>query len=154
MTTRHRDEVVDAALKETGALESARAASEHGDWEKIRFHLGQAWSGWLQLAPAIRVSKAAAELEVSEPTVRKWIRQGLLEQAPDTVAAVSLPSLWRLRHQLEQLREVGRDPDTRELLLAVAEDRATLSDPQVQEAISQMERGTNKHYVHRRDPGA
>ena len=120
MNTRRRDELVDAALKETSALDSARAASEHEDWAKIRFHLGEAWSVWLQLAPAIRVSKAAAELGVSEPTVRKWIRQGLLEPAPDSVAAVSLPRLWRLRHQLEQLREAGLDPDTRELLLAVA----------------------------------
>jgi hypothetical protein len=151
MVVKAREETISVAVEASRALQMAQASLERGDAQELSRALAEVQAHWRAIAPPIPVSAAARYLEVSEPTVRKWLRRGVLNRAPTRPAAVTLESLVRAMDTLGKLRELGRSPDVRELLLARIEDAELLSRPRVARAIAEMDRGTEKHYVHRRE---
>jgi hypothetical protein len=95
----------------------------------------------------VPVAVAARLLGVSEPTVRDWADQGVLEDAPVKPRALSLESVVRVRERLQRLRALGKSKDLRSALLVRIDDAITLKEPRVVRSLRQMRAGTHKHYV-------
>jgi DNA-binding transcriptional MerR regulator len=91
----------------------------------------------------IRSRIAAELLQLSEPTIRSWVREGLLAKAEGTSRVLTLdPSrLHEVMHLVDDLRRAGR---TKGLLDAVwhrLSDTALLERDDLTESIEQMRRG-------------
>src|SRR5438874_149496 len=118
MTSRAREEEVEEAVEEIGAMASAQSAIERGDLESAREAVARAFESKMNRAPSVPVSLAAKLLGVSEPTIRKWIARGVLQQSPSKPVGVTLRSYHEVHQIIQELREAGKDPDVRKLLLA------------------------------------
>jgi hypothetical protein len=96
----------------------------------------------IDLQPTVRLSVAADLLEISLPTVRAWMDDGVLREAGDSSPRrVSLESVLEVRPVLRDLRALGRD---RNLLAAVTdrlEDERDLADSRLQRSLEEMRRG-------------
>ncbi|MBI2941876.1 MAG: hypothetical protein HYY04_15715 [Chloroflexi bacterium] len=152
MTTRERERTIEFAVAEVEEVLAAKEALARGDTPRANEALDRACEVAFRHAPAVPVSVVAKILGVSEPTVRKLIAQGALEDTGAKPVAVRLDSAFRVKRILEELRAMGQDPDLRRYLLARIEDALLLEDVGLQRSIDEMRRGTAKHYVHRRTP--
>ncbi len=98
--------------------------------------------GVASVPPGLPVAEAAAYLEVSEPTVRDWLKRGALQRVPDAKPVlVERESLRRVHRLLAELRERGKDRDWLRTFVDYVHDVAIRRSPEVRRGIEQMERG-------------
>jgi excisionase family DNA binding protein len=128
-------------------LEDARdelAASGHGGsaaMERIDDALARL-DGVSSVPPGLRVADAATYLQVSEPTVREWLKRGVLNRVPDTKPVlIERESLRRIHRLLAELRERGKDRDWLRAFVDYVHDRALIRSPAVQRGLAEMEAG-------------
>jgi hypothetical protein len=90
----------------------------------------------------VPVSLAADYLGVSAPTVRSWVKRGVLEPAPNSKPLrVGAASLQRVRHSLDELRARGQDGDWLASLTDYLDDIADRRSAPVQQGLKELERG-------------
>jgi DNA-binding transcriptional MerR regulator len=90
----------------------------------------------------VRVSVAAELIGVSQPTIRAWADEGVLETVDaDGPRAVTLGSVLRVRPVVAELRALGRQRDLMSAVLAQVDDRELLDDKRLQSSLAQMRRG-------------
>lgn len=94
-----------------------------------------------RLQIGVRLSVAARLLGLSVPTVRAWAERGTLEDLGGSPRRVSLASVDRLRPVVRELKQLGRDRNLLEAVLARIEDEQTLADPRLKRSLEQMRRG-------------
>ena len=94
----------------------------------------------MNLGNTVPVSVAAAELGVSNPTVRAWRDRGLL-RSPEGTEEIEVTSLRRVKAALDELRTRGQNRDWLRSLVDLMHDRATLADKQLQRNLQDIASG-------------
>lgn len=90
----------------------------------------------------LAVADAARYLDVSEPTVRNWLRRGVLSPVPDAKPVlVERSSLRQIRRLLEELRERGKDRDWLRAFVDYVHDLAVTRSQEVQQGLADVEAG-------------
>jgi excisionase family DNA binding protein len=98
--------------------------------------------GVASVPPGLPVAEAAAYLEVSEPTVRDWLKRGALQRVPDAKPVlVERESLRRVHRLLAELRERGKDRDWLRTFVDYMQDLAVIRSPEVQQGLADIEAG-------------
>jgi hypothetical protein len=96
----------------------------------------------IERGPSVRLSVASELLELSLPTIRAWMEEGLLEEAEGPAPRrVEFGSVLEVRSALRDLRALGQD---RNLLAAVSarlEDERDLADPDLRRSLEEMRAG-------------
>jgi DNA-binding transcriptional regulator YiaG len=96
----------------------------------------------LDLPGGLSVAQAAERLEVSEPTVRKWLAEGLLERVeghkPVEIAQRSMIEVERV---LDTVRESYPARRWSEALAAFLHDRDLLGQEWAREGVEQLRHG-------------
>lgn len=88
------------------------------------------------------VAEAAGYLGVSEPTIRTWMRRGVLGRVADTKPVlVERVSLRKVHGVLEALRERGQDREWLRAFVDYVHDLAVIRSPEVQRGLAEMEAG-------------
>ncbi len=96
----------------------------------------------LDLPGGLSVAQAAERLEVSEPTVRKWLAEGLLERVEDhKPVEVAQRSVIEVGRVLDTVRESYPARRWSEALAAFLHDRGLLRQEWVREGVDQLRRG-------------
>jgi hypothetical protein len=96
----------------------------------------------LDLPGGLTVHQTAERLEVSEPTVRKWLAEGLLERVEGRKPVeISQRSVIEVERALGSVRESYPARRWSEALAAFLHDRDLLSQNWVSEGIAQARRG-------------
>lgn len=119
-------------LRVLGGLESKSVESTNAMLDRMERILDT-------LAPAgdPSVAEVAATFEVSVPTIRKWIREGLLERGTDArTTRVSFESVARLDEILERVRATLPERDLTKALAAYLHDRDLLNMPWARDGIA------------------
>jgi hypothetical protein len=97
-----------------------------------------------QSPPAERglpVALAARYLNVSAPTVRAWLKRGVLSRVPRAKPVlVDGSSLREIRSALAELRARGQDRDWLRALVDVLHDRVELGRAELRHGIDELER--------------
>jgi hypothetical protein len=109
----------------------------------------------IDFQPSVRLSVAAALLELSLPTIRAWMGDGPLREVPgSSPRRVSLSSVLEVRPVLHDLRELGQDRSLLGAVSARLEDEGTLADPELRRSLEEMRRGelTDVPPSRRREP--
>lgn len=102
----------------------------------------------LASAPGMRTSIAAAVLGLSEPTVRAWVRRGILRTRSHKPRLLLDPaSVLDVRQLVDELRHAGRTRDLLDEVYNRLADEQLLTDRDLAESLAQMHRG---EYVVRR----
>jgi hypothetical protein len=105
---------------------------------------------WLDSAPGMRLSIAAALLGLSEPTVRAWARRGILRIRNRKPRLLLDPaSVLEVRQLVGELRLAGRVRGLLDEVYNRLADEQQLADPDLAESLAQMRRG---EYIVRRRP--
>jgi excisionase family DNA binding protein len=92
--------------------------------------------------PGLPVSEAAAYLQLSEPTVRDWLKRGALKSVPGAKPVlVERESLRSVRRAVDELRERGKDTDWLRSLLDYLDDLAVVRSPEVQRGLADIAAG-------------
>jgi hypothetical protein len=97
-----------------------------------------------QAAPVsgLSVADAAAYLQVSEPTVRGWLKRDLLARVPEAKPVlIERESLRHIHRLLEELRERGEDRDWLRSFVDYVHDAAVRRTPEVQRGLADMKAG-------------
>lgn len=90
----------------------------------------------------VTIEQAAAILEVSQPTVRKWLREGLLERVPDSRPAQLTPaSVLSVRDILARVRENYPEREWTRALAAYLHDRNLQARPWLREGLAAFRAG-------------
>lgn len=128
-------------------LQDARdelAASDH-DFSSMLERINGALArldGVASVPPGLPVAEAATYLKVSEPTVRDWLKRGVLRRVPDArPVLVERESLRDVHRLLEELRERGKERDWLRALVDYVHDVAVRRSPEVQRGLAEMEAG-------------
>lgn len=96
----------------------------------------------LDLPAGLSVAQTAERLDVSEPTIRKWLAEGLLERVGKRKPAeVSQRSVIDVERALETVRESYPARRWGEALAAFLHDRDLLGQEWAREGIDQLRRG-------------
>jgi hypothetical protein len=96
----------------------------------------------LQWPGGLTVTQTAERLDVSEPTVRKWLTEGLLERIEGRKPVeVSQPSVIKVERILKGVRENYPARQWSEALAAFLHDRDLLSQPSVVKGLQEYKRG-------------
>jgi primosomal protein N' len=96
----------------------------------------------LDLPGGLSVAQAAERLEVSEPTVRKWLAEGLLERVEDhKPVEVAQRSVIDVERVLDTVRESYPSRRWSEALAAFLHDRDLLGQEWVREGVVQLRHG-------------
>lgn len=96
----------------------------------------------LDLPGGLSVSQAAERLEVSEPTVRKWLSEGLLERVEDhKPVEIAQRSVIAAERVLDTVRESYPARRWSEALAAFLHDRDLLGQEWVREGLEQLRHG-------------
>jgi hypothetical protein len=104
----------------------------------------------LASAPDMRLSIAAALLELSEPTVRAWTERGILRIRRRKPRLLLDPaSVLEVRQLVGELRLAGRTRDLLDEVYNRLADEQQLAEPDLAESLAQMHSG---EYVVRRRP--
>ncbi len=96
----------------------------------------------LDLPGGLSVAQAAERLEVSEPTVRKWLAEGLLERVEDhKPVEVTQRSVIEVERVLDTVRESYPSRRWSETLAAFLHDRDLLGQEWAREGVEQLRHG-------------
>jgi excisionase family DNA binding protein len=96
----------------------------------------------LDLPTGLTVAQAAERLDVSEPTIRKWLTEGLLERVEGRKPVeISQRSVIEVERVLGAVRESYPARRWSEALAAFLHDRDLLGQPWVREGVEQLRRG-------------
>lgn len=96
----------------------------------------------LDLPGGLSVAQAAERLEVSEPTVRKWLTEGLLERVEDhKPVEVTQRSVIEVERLLGTVRESYPARRWSEALAAFLHDRDLLGQEWAREGVEQLRQG-------------
>jgi len=96
----------------------------------------------LDLPGGLSVAQAAERLEVSEPTVRKWLAEGLLERVVDhKPVEIAQRSVIEVERVLDTVRESYPARRWSEALAAFLHDRDLLGQEWAREGVEQLRRG-------------
>lgn len=96
----------------------------------------------LDLPGGLSVAQAAERLEVSEPTVRKWLVEGLLERVEDhKPVEIAQRSVIEVERVLDTVRESYPARRWSEALAAFLHDRDLLGQEWVREGVKQLRHG-------------
>lgn len=96
----------------------------------------------LDLPVGITVKQAADRLDVTEPTVRKWMSEGLLQQMKGRKPVeITQRSVIDVEHILDQVRKAYPARRWSEALAAFLHDRDLLGQKWATEGIEQFQRG-------------
>jgi DNA-binding transcriptional regulator YiaG len=96
----------------------------------------------LDLPGGLSVAQAAERLEVSEPTVRKWLAEGLLERVEDhKPVEVTQRSVIEVERVLDTVRESYPAKRWSEALAAFLHDRDLLGQEWAREGLEQLRHG-------------
>jgi len=96
----------------------------------------------LQWPGGLTVSQAAEHLHVSEPTIRKWLTEGLLNQIDGRKPVeISQRSVIKVERILQSVRENYPARQWSQALAAFLHDRDLLSQDWAREGIEQLGRG-------------
>lgn len=96
----------------------------------------------LDLPGGLSVAQAAERLEVSEPTIRKWLAEGLLERAEDhKPVEVTQRSVIEVERVLGRVRESYPARRWSEALAAFLHDRDLLGQEWAREGVEQLRHG-------------
>jgi hypothetical protein len=134
-----------AALARLEAEELADAVSELRTASLAKSELGSALErveALSDLPGGLSVAQAAERLEVSEPTIRKWLAEGLLERVeghkPVEIAQRSVIEVERV---LDTVRESYPARRWSEALAAFLHDRDLLEQGWAREGVEQVRQG-------------
>jgi hypothetical protein len=95
----------------------------------------------LQWPGGLAVSQTAERLHVSEPTVRKWLAEGLLEQLEGRKPVeVSQRSVIDVERILQGVRDTFPTQQWTKALAAFLHDRDLLGLPAARKGIEQLQR--------------
>jgi DNA-binding transcriptional MerR regulator len=93
-------------------------------------------------AGGVSVEQAAERLNVTAPTVRKWIRENLLETFPERKPVeVTARSVIQIERVLDEVRNVYPTRDWTRALGALLHDRDLLAQDWARTGIEQAKRG-------------
>jgi hypothetical protein len=93
-------------------------------------------------AAGLAVADAAGYLSVSQPTVRDWLRRGLLTAVPNAKPVLVERSSAREVHaMLQELRDRGQDGNWLRAFVDYLHDRGERKRPAIVKGLQQMERG-------------
>jgi Helix-turn-helix domain len=96
----------------------------------------------LDLPGGLTVAQAAERLEVSEPTVRKWLAEGLLKRvAGPKPVEITQRSVIEVERVLGTVRESYPARRWSEALAAFLHDRDLLGQEWAREGVEQLKRG-------------
>ena len=96
----------------------------------------------LDLSGGITVAQAAERLDVSEPTIRKWLAEGLLDRVEGRKPVeISQRSVIDVEHVLEAVRGSYPARQWSEALAAFLHDRDLLGQEWAREGVEQLRRG-------------
>jgi primosomal protein N' len=96
----------------------------------------------LDLPGGLSVAQAAERLEVSEPTVRKWLAEGLLERVEDhKPVEIAQRSVIEVERVLDTVRESYPARRWSEALAAFLHDRDLLGQEWAREGVTQLRHG-------------
>jgi Rad3-related DNA helicase len=96
----------------------------------------------LDLPGGLSVAQAAERLEVSEPTIRKWLAEGLLERVEDhKPVEITQRSVIEVERVLGTVRESYPARRWSEALAAFLHDRDLLEQGWVREGVEQLRQG-------------
>jgi hypothetical protein len=96
----------------------------------------------LDLSGGLSVAQAAERLEVSEPTIRKWLVEGLLERVEGhKPVEVTQRSVIEVERVLGTVRESYPARRWSEALAAFQHDRDLLGQDWVREGVEQLRQG-------------
>jgi hypothetical protein len=96
----------------------------------------------LQWPGGLAVSQTAEHLHVSEPTVRKWLTEGLLKQIEGRKPVeVSQRSVINVERILQGVRDTFPTQQWTKALAAFLHDRDLLGQDWAREGIEQLRRG-------------
>lgn len=126
------------AFDETRRL--ARRAAGRGDSETAAELEDFAWR-MVRASDPVTLSYAEQVLGVSNPTVRDWVRAGILEDSEGAPQRVGLESLARTRNIVRELREAGQNRDLMAAVMSRLEWEELQEDGRFRESVGQMQRG-------------
>ena len=96
----------------------------------------------LDLPGGLSVAQAAERLEVSEPTIRKWLAEGLLERVEDhKPVEITQRSVIEVERVLGTVRESYPARRWSEALAAFLHDRDLLGQGWAREGVKQLRQG-------------
>lgn len=96
----------------------------------------------LDLPGGLSVAQAAERLEVSEPTIRKWLAEGLLERVEGhKPVEITQRSVIEVERVLDTVRESYPARRWSEALAAFLHDRDLLGQEWAREGVGQLRRG-------------
>ncbi|GLI03283.1 hypothetical protein [Phytohabitans aurantiacus] len=132
------------ALERVEALEEVAGTFDESDGRKATLHR-IIWALLTDIGP-VRPSIAAHLLQLSEPTVRTWTREGVLITA-EQAAKPSLLDPHRVHevmHLIHRLRAAGRERNLLEAVWHRLSDRSVLEREDLQESLEQMRNGEGR----------
>ena len=98
--------------------------------------------GVASVPAGLPVADAATYLQVSEPTVREWLKRGVLSRVRDAKPVlIERESLRSVHLLLAELRERGKDRDWLSTFVDYVHDRAVIRSRTVQRGLAEMEAG-------------
>ncbi len=101
--------------------------------------------GIASVSPGLSVAEAAAYLSVSEPTVRDWLKRGVLCAVPGAKPLlVERSSLRQIHRLLEELRKRGKDRDWLRAFVDYAHDMAVIRSPEVQRGLAELKAASSR----------
>jgi len=132
-------------------LARERQALEHGLSNDVRPRLSDVWE-WLETAlqdlrealgsAGLTVEQTARRLDVSQPTVRKWIKEGLLRQLPDRKPLEVEPrSIVEVERVLANVKASYPSRQWTQALAAFLHDRDLLQTGWASEGAVDFQRG-------------
>ena len=122
------------------ARKLAQRAAGRGDSETAAELEDFAWT-MVRASDPVTLSYAEQVLGVSNPTVRDWVRTGILEDFEGSPQRVGLESLARTRDIVRELREAGQNRDLMAAVISRLEWEELQEDDRFRESVRQMKRG-------------
>ena len=134
--------VVDARREEIKRGPGKRSSADALQWvEAIAARLEEL-AQTLAVSVGVTIEQAASTFEVSQPTVRKWLREGLLERVPDTRPTQLTPeSVLLVRDILARVRENYPEREWTRALAAYLHDQDLRAQPWFREGLAAFRAG-------------